>query len=93
MAEQKMICKIVGIGPIGFVLSMPDGGYTAWELEDSIELLLNDMILCERPNSTGREHLLHIRHGRMFEARGQSGVSSFKAACGAVAPIRQIKLD
>lgn len=86
-------CKIVGIGSVGFVLAMPDGGFTAWALQDSIELSLGDLIGLNSPGSLGGENLFHICQSRVFEARGESGVSNFKAACAAVAPIRQIKLD
>ena len=86
-------CRLVGIGSVGFVLAMPSGGFTGWELQDSIELCLGDLILVDRPNATGRQQLLHLGHGRMFDAYGQSGVSGFKAACRSVHPIRKIKLD
>lgn len=62
-----------------FVLQLGDGGdFVVFENLSSTDIAVGDQI-SGRLDALGGEQLLHVGHGEVFHAYGQSGPSSLKA--------------
>ncbi len=61
-----------------FIVEIEDGNYAVFELLDSVELTIGDLIRGDL-HGLGHEELLRVESQELFDAYGQSGPSSLSA--------------